>query len=219
MTGNGAAVSISTAMKRIDRRGFLRPNNQSDAGLDHPLPIGHNQTNSQPTTVANMLELLSVPPRAAVLDIGSGSGWTTALLAYLVGSEGTVLGLERHPELAEWGAENLAQHNMGWARIELATPGELGRPQSAGYDRILVSAAATTLPDALIQQMAPGARMVIPVNQTLLLIERAPYLDEGPQGALSSLETWGYARVDDSPISDELRVTEHGGYRFVPLID
>lgn len=221
MSGNAAGVSISTAMQRIDRRGFLRKENADEAEVDQPLAIGEGQTNSQPTTVANMLELLDVPPRAHVLDVGSGSGWTTALLAYLVGSEGEVLGLERHPGLAEWGAANLAAHNMGWARIEVALPGELGRPRAGGgYDRILVSAAATSIPEPLVMQLAPGGRMVIPVHNTLLLVENAPYLAEGPQGEPTTVEDWGFQanQVNDSTTTDQMRVTEHGAYAFVPLV-
>lgn len=221
MTSQPTGVSVETAMQRIERRGFLRPESQELADADHPLAIGHGQTNSQPTTVANMLNLLRVPPRAKVLDVGSGSGWTTALLAYLVGSEGTVLGLELNPELAQWGAQNLAQHKMSWARIEQARPSELGRPVPGGYDRILVSAAASSLPHVLVAQLAQGARMVIPVQNTLLLVERAPFLDEGPRGEPSELEDWGLQAdaLEDPVANEQIRITEHGGYTFVPLLD
>ena len=219
--GNASGVSVTTAMQRIDRRGFLRPENQNLADADRPLAIGHGQTNSQPTTVANMLELLEVPPRAKILDVGSGSGWTTALLAYLTGSEGSVLGLELNPELAQWGAANLSAQNMDWARIEQARPGELGHPVAGGYDRILVSAAASTLPHVLVVQLAQGGRMVIPVQNTLLLVERAPFTQAGPLGEVRELEEWQdqVEPFEDPVTQDQIRVTEHGSYTFVPLLD
>ncbi|WP_069387330.1 protein-L-isoaspartate O-methyltransferase family protein [Cellulosimicrobium cellulans] len=180
-------------MRAVDRRGFLPPAQQRWAAQDRPLAIGHGQTNSQPSTVAAMLRLLQVPRGARVLDVGAGSGWTTALLAHLVGPDGEVLGLERDARLAVWGAANVAAAGMPWASVERAEAGVLGRPDG-GYDRVLVSAAAEQLPRTLVDQLLPGGRMVVPVRHAMTLVVRDP---EG----------------------DGFRTSEHGTYSFVPLVE
>lgn len=179
-------------MHAVDRRGFLPRGQRRAAGDDRPLPIGHEQTCSQPSTVATMLTMLRVPRGGAVLDVGAGSGWTTALLAHLVGAGGEVLGTERVPELVARGGANLARLGMPWARIEAARPGALGAPRAGGWPRILVSASPDELPGQLVEQLAPSGRMVIPVRHAMLLVERSP------DGAV--------------------RTTEHGSYNFVPLV-
>ncbi|GHH67784.1 fibrillarin-like rRNA methylase [Promicromonospora soli] len=183
---------ITRAMRAVPRRDFLPRSQRPFADHDAPLPIGRGQTSSQPTTVAAMLRLLRVPLGARVLDVGAGSGWTTALLAYLTGPSGSVLGVERDSRLAEWGAANVERTGMDWATVEPATPGVLGHPRPNGWDRILVSASAAALPRALVDQVGIGGRMVIPIRTSLLLIERLP--------------------------DGRIRATDHGGYRFVPLI-
>jgi protein-L-isoaspartate(D-aspartate) O-methyltransferase len=190
MTDVDRVQDVAEAMVHLDRRRFLPEARRAEAGEDRPLPIGHGQTCSQPSTVAAQLRLLQVPVGARVLDVGSGSGWTTALLARLVGPGGRVLGLELEPELAVWGAANLAAWAMRWARIEPATPGVLGRPVEGGWARILVSATSDELPRGLVDQLADGGRMVIPVRSTLRVVERHG------------------ARVES---------TDAGSYDFVPL--
>ena len=182
---------VDAAMDAVDRRGFLPRVQRPWADQDRPLSIGRGQTSSQPSTVAAMLRLLRVPVGACVLDVGAGSGWTTALLARLVGPDGRVVGVERDPGIAVWGAENLARARMPWASLETARRGVLGRPGET-YDRILVSAAATALPAALVDQLAARGRMVVPVRHTMTLVER------GAEG---------------------VRTTEHGSYSFVPLVE
>ncbi|QUC00282.1 protein-L-isoaspartate O-methyltransferase family protein [Cellulosimicrobium cellulans] len=186
--------AVAAAMRTVDRRGFLPRAQRRWAAQDRPLAIGHGQTSSQPSTVAAMLRLLDVVPGARVLDVGAGSGWTTALLARLVGPTGHVLGVERHTDLAAWGAANLAAVRAPWARLVLATPGVLGTPGEQ-YDRVLVSAAADALPRALVDQLVPGGRLVVPVRHTMLVVVRDP----------------------DAP--DGVRVSEHGSYSFVPLVE
>jgi protein-L-isoaspartate(D-aspartate) O-methyltransferase len=182
--------AVDAAFRAMPRPGFLPRNQQRLAGFDGPLRIGHGQTNSQPRTVEAMLRLLDVRPGQRVLDVGAGSGWTTALLAHLVGSEGEVRGVEIEEDLVGFGAANLAATGQPWATITRATPGVLGLPDHAPYDRILVSAEPRALPDELVAQLADDGRMVIPVRGTMLLVVRA---------------------------GGQVEVTEHGGYRFVPL--
>ena len=181
---------IADAFSAAPRRLFLPRGARWRAAIDAPILIGHGQTNSQPRTVAAMLRLLEVRPGDRVLDVGSGSGWTTALLAHLTGPGGEVVGVEIEPELVTFGAANLARAATPWASIALAEPGVLGRPDRAPYDRILVSAMATELPDELVDQLAADGRMVVPVAGRMLLVHRT---------------------------GEGIEVTTHGEYRFVPL--
>src|SRR3954463_11262599 len=143
------ADPVADAFAAVPRTWFLPAAARRRASFDGPIPIGHGQTNSQPRTVANMLRILEVRAGHRVLDVGSGSGWTTALLAYLTGPTGSVVGLEIVPDLVTVGVRNLRAHDMHWAAIEAADPDVLGRPGQGPFDRILVSAAAKTLPDEL----------------------------------------------------------------------
>lgn len=157
-------VRLAAAFEATPRVEFLPEKVKDRADEDRPLPIPRNQTNSQPTTVADMLTLLDVPVGAKVLDVGSGSGWTTALLAHLVGEEGSVLGLEIDPELKKFGEENLAKFDRPWATIGQAVKGKLGHSGKGPYDRILVSAAARRMPPELFGQLNEGGILVMPVS-------------------------------------------------------
>ncbi|WP_146905321.1 protein-L-isoaspartate O-methyltransferase family protein [Cellulomonas aerilata] len=163
---------VAAAMAALDRRAFLPADQHASAHEDRPLPIGLGQTCSQPSTVAAMLRLLDVPPGARVLDVGAGSGWTTALLALLVGPHGSVLGVELEPELAERAAACVAAGGTPWARVVTARPGVLGWPDGDGYDRILCSASPRALPDELVQQLRDGGRLVLPVEHTMWVVDR-----------------------------------------------
>lgn len=163
---------IDAAFAATPRDGFLTPATRSQSGADHPLPIGHGQTNSQPRTVRDMLALLDVQVGARVLDVGAGSGWTTALLAHLVGPSGSVIGTEIVPLLRAWGAGNLARCGRPNARIEAARPDVLGWPDGAPYDRILVSAMAAALPRVLLEQLADGGIAVLPVAGRMARVVR-----------------------------------------------
>lgn len=183
--------AVDAAFHTTPREQFLPEAGRARASYDGPLDIGHRQTNSQPRTVAAMLRLLDVRPGQRVLDVGAGSGWTTALLAELTGAVGEVVGIEVVPELVAFGAANLTRTGRGWASIEQAQDGVLGDPRRAPYDRILVSAEPRRLPDELVTQLADDARMVIPVAGTMLLVVRH---------------------------GEAVEVSEHGSYRFVPLV-
>lgn len=173
MHSNGTLQSprVARAMKRIDRKDFGGIQNRRVAYEDRPLPIGYDQTISQPSTVAFMLELLNVWPGDKILDVGSGSGWTTALLAQLAGADGRVYGTELVPELVEFGEKNLEKYGFNNASIQPAEE-EVGLLEKAPFDRILVSAAAEKIPSTLIEQLALGGRMVIPVNNTIQVITK-----------------------------------------------
>lgn len=181
---------VAEAFRACPREEFLPRGERRRASYDGPIPIGHGQTNSQPRTVEAMLRLLDVHEGQRVLDVGSGSGWTTALLAHLTGPTGRVLGVELEPALVELGTENLDAQDVPWASIHAAVPGVLGLPSAAPYHRILVSAMADELPEELVAQLHTGGVMVIPVAGTMLRV------------ATSMRDT---------------QVTRHGSYRFVPL--
>ena len=179
------------AFLRCDRILFVPDELRHEAYGDYPLPIGEGQTISQPTTVAIMLELLRPEEGNKVLDIGSGSGWTTALLASEVGEEGFVEGIERVASLVEYGRNALQRARITNASIEQADPDTLGKPHHR-FDRILVSASAPRMPRTLLDQLKPGGILVIPVRESVWRITKRP------DGLIESFEL--------------------PGFRFVPLI-
>lgn len=167
-----ASDAVARAFKTVDRAEFVLPENREHAYFDYPLPIGFGQTISQPSTVLFMLNLLDAKPGDKVLDIGSGSGWTTVLLARMVGKKGRVYGLEIVPELKAFGAENLQKFNLPQAEILQAQKGKDGLPKQAPFDRILVSASADNVPKKLIGQLKIGGRLVLPVKNSVWRIDR-----------------------------------------------
>lgn len=163
---------ISAAVAAVPRKQFLPRRQRRHAAEDRPLQIGKEQTNSQPTTVHNMLALLDPQPGHRVLDVGSGSGWTCGLLGHLVGSTGKVYGVELVPELVAMSANHLNASAQPWVSVRQAEKGVLGIPSEAPFDRILVSAMAAELPDALVDQVGRKGRMVIPVAGRLSVVDR-----------------------------------------------
>jgi protein-L-isoaspartate(D-aspartate) O-methyltransferase len=142
--------------------------------INVPLPIGHGQTISQPQTVAFMFELLEPKEGQHILDVGSGSGWTTALLGVAVGSKGTVTALELVSQLCKIGEINVKKINLtkkGNIQFHCQS-GENGFEKNAPYDRILVSASALDVPIALKQQLAVGGIMVMPIGNELWKLEK-----------------------------------------------
>lgn len=182
---------IEQAFEAVPRSEFLPEEVQESASEDRPLPIGHGQTNSQPSTVRLMLEWLDAQEGDKVLDVGSGSGWSSALLAYLTGATGSVIATEKIPQLILFGEQNCER--LGIKNVTFRQAGHtLGWPAEAPYDRILVSAGAEQLPAKLLDQLKPGGKMVIPVDNEILEIETD---SEG-----------------------EIYVTHHPGFVFVPLL-
>ena len=175
---------VLDAMTRVPRHEFVPERYRDQAYEDHPLPIGEDQTISQPYIVVVMLQALKLSSTDNVLEIGTGSGYVTALLAQLTAQ---VTSMERHPALADAAREML--DNMGYKNVRVvAGDGTRGFPEAAPYDAILVSAAAAELPSALVSQLAEGGRMIIPIGgaeaQQLQYIEK---LNGQPQITLREL--------------------------------
>ncbi len=162
-----AARRVRAAMTETPRTTFLPAVVRHLADVDRPVGIGWDATNSQPSTVARMLELLDVHEGQRVLDVGAGSGWTTAILERL-GAD--VVGVELVPQLVDVANANLAAHGSR-ARVRQAAPHILGLPDDAPFDRILVSADLGRMPDALAMQLAEGGRMVAPVAGRMTVVD------------------------------------------------
>jgi len=179
------------AFKQINRADFMVGETAGEAGINAPLPIGFGQTISQPLTVALMLELLQPQPGDKILDVGSGSGWTSALLAWCVGETGKVLAVERIAELCEFGKSNILKYNfINKGIVEtFCLDGSRGLPERAPFDKILVSAAAKLIPLALKEQLAVGGRLVLPVGNSIWLIEK------NEEGKFSEQEFYGFSFV------------------------
>lgn len=163
---------VLDAMLRVPRHQFAPERYRDQSYEDHPLPIGEGQTISQPYIVARMLEALALSPGDRVLEVGTGSGYLTALLAELAAQ---VVSVERHAALADAARTLLAR--MGYSNVRVIVgDGSQGYAEAAPYDAIIVSAAAAEVPRALLQQLGEGGRMIIPVgpvdSQQLQLIRK-----------------------------------------------
>jgi len=163
---------VLDAMATIPRERFVPPAVRASAYEDHPLPIDFGQTISQPFIVAYMTELLAVSPDAKVLEIGTGSGYQTAVLARLARTVHTV---ERLDAIRERAAQTIAELQLTNVVLH-AGDGSLGLPELAPFDRIIVTAAAPRVPVSLVAQLVDGGRLVIPVGgdteQTIVLVIR-----------------------------------------------
>ena len=163
---------VLDAMSRVPRHEFVAERFQDRAYDDHPIPIAEGQTISQPYIVAFMLESLAIEPNSKVLEVGTGSGYQTALLAELASH---VSSIERIPRLAQEAQTTLAR--LGYNNVNIIVgDGSQGWPDVAPFDAIIVAAAAPRVPSALFEQLAENGRMVIPVGppeaQELLLIRK-----------------------------------------------
>jgi protein-L-isoaspartate(D-aspartate) O-methyltransferase len=182
---------VLAAMSHVPRHEFVSPEHRDQVYEDHPIPIGEGQTLSQPYIVAVTLEALALDPADAVLEIGTGSGYQTALLSELTRR---VYSIERHSSLARAAQATLAR--LGYVNIDVVVgDGSRGIPEHAPFDAVVVSAAAPQIPPLLFEQLREGGRMVIPVGpahaQELQLVRK-----HAGQSLVSNLE----------------------GCRFVPLI-
>lgn len=187
---------IIEAFRQIHRRDFLLDEMKDDYLEDIPLSISYGQTISQPLTVAFMLELLQPEEGDRVLDVGSGSAWTTALLAHIVGEEGRVYAIERIPQLKSFGEENLKKYNFKNVEV-FCGDGSRGLSEFAPFDKIQVAAAAKKeAPSALLDQLELNGRLVIPVggnSQDMVLFVKKT--------------------------KDEFEQKRFPGFQFVPLIE
>lgn len=163
---------IERAFEKIDRADFVKEDYKTESYEDYPLPIGSRQTISQPTTVVFMLELLNLQKGDKVLDVGSGSGWTTALLSEIVGNEGLVFGVEIIPEITDFGKSNISRYKFKNVKI-LNSDGEIGLKEYAPYKRILVSASfKNEIPKELTNQLEIGGIIVAPVMNSIFKIKK-----------------------------------------------
>lgn len=187
---------IIKAFKKIKRIDFLPQDLKNLAELNEALPIGFGQTISQPLVVAFMLEQLAPKEGDKVLDIGSGSGWTTALLAEIVGQKGKVIAIEIIPELMEFGKKNVEKYNFiekGIAEF-ICADGSKGCKEEAPFDGILISASVQgELPRVWKEQLKIGGRIVTPIGSSI----------------------WRFIKKDESNFEE----IEYPGFAFVPLIE
>lgn len=187
---------VIAAFRKVPREEFVREHHRREAYEDHPIPIGFGQTISAPSMVAIMLESLEVKRGQKVLEIGTGSGYNAALLAELVGREGKVVTIERIPELAKFGEENLKKTGYDWVKVKVGDGSE-GCPEEAPWDRILVTACVPSIPIPLLEQLKPGGKLGAPVGKDYMF------------------QTWTVAqKLSDGRIIYE----EKCGCSFVPLI-
>ena len=160
---------IIKAFQEIKRADFMPEDKKNLAELNEALPIGYGQTISQPLVVAFMIEQLQPQAGEKILDVGSGSGWTTALLAHIVGEKGKVIAMELVPELKEFGEKNVAKYNFikkGIAEF-ICADGSKGYKKEAPFDKILASASAEETPQTWREQLKVGGRIVAPVRSSI----------------------------------------------------
>ncbi len=184
------------AFRKIKREDFLPPDMRNLAELNEALPVGHGQTISQPLVVAFMLELLQPREGEKILDVGSGSGWTSALLAEIVGEGGKVFSLELVPELKEFGEKNVAKYSFVEKGIVkfICCNGAHGYEKEAPFDKILCSASLQKrIPQSWKDQVKIGGKIVTPLATSI------------------------YCLVKKG--KNEFEEDEHPGFAFVPLVE
>lgn len=165
--------NVESAFRHVPRHVFVPTSELNCAYYNEPLPIIKNQTISQPGVVSRMTEWLDVKEGQKILEIGSGSGWQTAILSYLVGY-GTVYSIEIHPELEKFAKENLKKLEIDNAHVILGDGG-IGYVQESPFDRIIITAACTEIPLPLFDQLSDGGLIIAPIgdsSQSLVLLKK-----------------------------------------------
>ncbi len=161
--------AVIDAFRAVSRENFVPKEYEKHAYGNYPLPIAAGQTISQPLTVAAMTEALETAKGNKILEVGTGSGYQAAILSEIVGSTGKVITTEIIPELFDFAKKNLRNYkNVAVLNVD----GSLGYTPEKPYDRIIVTASAPTVPRPLIEQLKDGGRLVIPVEDRMLLIEK-----------------------------------------------
>ena len=166
-------IQVESAFRNIHRHEFVPTSELDRAYYNEPIPILKDQTISQPAVVSRMTEWLDVKDGQKILEIGTGSGWQSAILSYLVGT-GAVYSVERHPELANFARENLEKLGIDNVHVIL-DDGSLGYPNASPYDRIIVTAACTEIPLPLLEQLNENGLILAPVgdsSQSLILLKK-----------------------------------------------
>lgn len=171
---------IINAFKNIKREDFVKPDLKEVSNYNQALPIGYNQTISQPLVVAFMLEKLDPKPGQKILDIGSGSGWTTALMAEIVGKNGKVIAIEIIEELIKFGKTNVEKYNfIDKGIVEfLCKDGRKGYKKEAPYDGILASASAKKLPGEWKNQLKKDGKIVAPIKNSIIVYKNKEKITE-----------------------------------------
>jgi len=201
LIGSGAlrTPELIEAFQKIDRRKFVLEEYEAEAYGNFPLPIGYGQTTSQPFTVAFMLEALNPAVGEKILEIGTGSGWQTAILAEMVGDEGKVTGIERIPELKKMSEANLDEYSFVEDEkvVLVVADGSKGAPQElvppGGFDKIIAAASGKNIPEEWKSQLKIGGRIVAPVENKVVVVDKISEKD--------------------------YKMTEYPGFAFVPLIE
>jgi protein-L-isoaspartate(D-aspartate) O-methyltransferase len=157
----GVAGWIVAAFEAVDRADFVPPGAKGSVYSDRPVALPRRQTTSQPSLIARMLDELALPEGGAVLEVGTGYGFQTALLAQRAGR---VISIERHEELARAARTNLARASITNSKVVVGD-GWRGVPDEAPFDSIVVSAAASELPQALATQLSERGRIIIPIQE------------------------------------------------------
>jgi len=166
---------VESALRNIPRHEFVPDSEFDYAYNNEPLPIMKNQTISQPGVVTRMTEWLDVRDGQKILEIGTGSGWQSAILSYLVGS-GNVYSIERHSELVKFAQENLKKLDINNVHVILGD-GSIGYPKESPYDRIIITAACSEIPLPLLDQLKENGLILAPVgdsSQSLVLLQKTP---------------------------------------------
>ena len=194
-SGHLKTPRIIDAFQKIDRKDFVLEEYKDEAYVNAPLPIGYGQTISQPLTVAFMLELLQPKEGDKVLDIGSGSGWQTALLAEIVGDRGKIFAMEIVPELCEFGKKNILKYDFikrGIVKFICANASG-GLSEEAPFDRIIAAASSEKIPELWKEQLKVNGRLVAPVLDSV----------------------WLLIKKGEKNFEEE----EHKGFAFVPFVN